>query len=88
VSGDPGLIPTAIALSNAMRKRVRYGLAWAFVYNFALIPIAAAGWLNPMLAAGAMSISSVSVIGNALLLSRFGRARKSAAAMVSENSSV
>jgi Cu+-exporting ATPase len=84
IRGDPRLIPEAIALSNAMRRRIRLGLGWAFLYNVVLIPIAALGWLNPMLAAVAMSLSSVSVVGNALLLARFGQ-RAGRASIVSEN---
>lgn len=73
VRSDPRLIPLAIALSRAMMRRIRLGLGWAFIYNIALIPLAVAGVLNPMLAAAAMALSSVSVVGNALLLRRFGR---------------
>lgn len=72
VSGDIGLAPEAIRLSRAMMGRIRAGLAWAFLYNAALVPLAALGWLHPMLAAGAMSLSSVSVVANALALRRFG----------------
>ncbi len=63
-------IPRAISLSRATRKRIIMGLAWAFGYNVLLIPVAAAAWLNPMLAAAAMSLSSVSVVANALWLRR------------------
>ncbi|MBX3376508.1 MAG: cadmium-translocating P-type ATPase [Phycisphaeraceae bacterium] len=76
VGGDPSAIPRAIRLSLAMRRRIRLGLLWAFIYNVALIPLAVAGLLHPMLAAAAMSISSASVVGNALLLLRFDRKRR------------
>lgn len=71
VSDDLDRLPEAIALSRAMMRRIRLGLAWAFVYNLALIPVAALGWLHPMLAALAMSLSSVSVVLNALWLRRW-----------------
>ncbi len=73
VSGDPTGIPRAIRLSLAMRRRIRLGLLWAFVYNTVLIPLAAIGLLHPMLAAAAMAVSSASVVANALLLLRFDR---------------
>jgi cation transport ATPase len=63
-------IPRAISLSRATRRRIVLGLVWAFGYNVLLIPVAAAAWLNPMLAAAAMSLSSVSVVANALWLRR------------------
>ncbi|MEX2217933.1 MAG: heavy metal translocating P-type ATPase [Phycisphaerales bacterium] len=68
VSGDVRLVPRAVALSRAMMGRIRLGLFWAFAYNVVLIPVAALGWLHPMLAAGAMAFSSVSVVLNALSL--------------------
>lgn len=71
VSGDLGLVPASIRLSRAMIRRIRLGLFWAFAYNAVLIPVAAAGLLHPMLAAGAMGLSSVSVVANALLLKGF-----------------
>lgn len=71
MSDDPALIPRAIALSRAMMRRIRVGLGFAMVYNIVLIPLACAGMLSPMLAAGAMALSSLSVVGNALLLARW-----------------
>jgi P-type Cu+ transporter len=68
VSGELHLLPEAIALSRAMMSRIRLGLFWAFIYNIVLVPVAALGWLHPMLAAAAMAFSSVSVVLNALSL--------------------
>lgn len=68
VTGDLGAIPDAIRLSTSTLRRIRVGLFWAFAYNTVLIPVAAFGLLHPMLAAGAMSLSSVSVVVNALWL--------------------
>ncbi|MCC7203870.1 MAG: copper-translocating P-type ATPase [Phycisphaeraceae bacterium] len=68
VGGDLALIPLAIKLSRATLRRIYMGLFWAFIYNLVLIPLAAWGYLHPMLAAAAMSLSSVSVVGNALWL--------------------
>lgn len=73
VGGDPLALPRAIRLSRATLRRIYAGLFWAFIYNIVLIPVAAAGWLHPMLAAAAMAMSSVSVVGNALWLRRAWR---------------
>ncbi len=70
--GDVRTIATAIKLSKATMRKIKQNLFWAFFYNVLLIPLAIFGIINPMLAAGAMAISSVSVISNSLLLNRFG----------------
>jgi Cu+-exporting ATPase len=66
--GDLRNIPLAIKLSNTTMKVIRQNLFWAFFYNTAGIPLAALGFLNPMLAGAAMALSSVSVVSNSLRL--------------------
>jgi Cu+-exporting ATPase len=70
VSGSLRGVASAIRLSRATMKKVRQNLVLAFVYNVLAIPLAALGMLSPLIAAGAMALSDVSVIGNALLLRR------------------
>ncbi len=65
---DPGLVADAIEIAELIAARIRQGLFWAFVYNLVGIPLAAAGLLSPALAGGAMALSSVSVVLNALRL--------------------
>ena len=69
--GDPRLVDEAIALSQAITRRIHQNLFWAFAYNVVGIPLAAAGWLSPVVAGAAMALSSVSVVTNALLLARW-----------------
>jgi Cu+-exporting ATPase len=80
VSGDLQAAPDAIRLSRATLRTIKQNLGWAFGYNLAALPIAAAGFLNPVLAGLAMALSSVSVVANALRLRRFESAHGSAGA--------
>ena len=68
--GDPRLVLAALDISRLTVAKIRQNLFWAFFYNVAGIPLAALGYLNPVLAGAAMALSSVSVLSNALLLRR------------------
>ena len=69
--GDPRLVPAALEISRRTYAKIRQGLFWAFAYNVLGIPLAALGYLSPVVAGAAMALSSVSVVGNALLLRRW-----------------
>ena len=69
--GDPMLVAAALDISAKTVAKIRQNLFWAFAYNVAGIPLAALGYLNPVVAGAAMALSSVSVMSNALLLKRW-----------------
>jgi cation-transporting P-type ATPase A/B len=69
---DLDAVPDAIALARATFRTIRRNLAWAFCYNVLAIPLAALGFLNPLVAAAAMTLSSVFVVWNSLRLRRQG----------------
>lgn len=69
--GDVGLVAGALAISHRTVRKIRQNLFWAFFYNVVGIPLAALGYLSPVVAGAAMALSSVSVLTNALLLKRW-----------------
>ena len=68
--GDPRLVGDAIEISRATYSKIRQNLFWAFIYNILGLPLAAFGFLSPVIAGAAMALSSVSVVTNSLLLRR------------------
>ncbi len=68
---DLALVSAALHIARRTQAKIRQGLFWAFVYNLVGVPLAAFGWLDPVLAGGAMALSSVSVVLNALSLRRW-----------------
>jgi Cu+-exporting ATPase len=71
VRGDLRAAPDAIRLARRTHRTIKANLFWAFAYNVAAIPLAAAGYLNPMIAGAAMALSSVFVVSNSLRLRKF-----------------
>jgi P-type Cu+ transporter len=69
--GDPALVAAALDISRKTVTKIRQNLFWAFAYNTIGIPLAAMGYLSPVIAGAAMAFSSVSVVSNALLLKRW-----------------
>ena len=69
---DLGAVPDAIRLARGTLTVIRGNLTWAFGYNIAAIPLAAAGFLNPLIAGAAMALSSAFVVGNSVRLRHFG----------------
>jgi Cu+-exporting ATPase len=74
--GNPALVADALDISRRTYAKIRQNLFWAFIYNLVGVPLAAFGLLSPMVAGAAMAFSSVSVVGNALLLSRWKGSKK------------
>jgi Cu+-exporting ATPase len=68
---DPRLVPAALDIARRTHAKIRQNLFWAFVYNVVGIPLAALGFLSPVVAGAAMALSSVSVVANTLLLKRW-----------------
>lgn len=75
---DIGRVADALDIARRTYAKIRQNLFWAFIFNAVGIPLAACGQLSPVLAGAAMALSSVSVVGNALLLSRWRPAPRSA----------
>ena len=73
---DLAAVPDAISLARATFRTIRRNLAWAFCYNVIALPLAALGFLNPLIAAATMTLSSVFVVWNSLRLRRFPSSRR------------
>lgn len=74
--GNPLLIPDAVSVSRRTYSKIKQNLFWAFIYNVIGIPLAALGYLSPVVAGAAMALSSVSVVTNSLLLKRWKPSEK------------
>jgi Cu+-exporting ATPase len=85
---DLRAVADAIRLARAAFRTIRRNLAWAFGYNVAAIPLAAAGFLNPVLASAAMTLSSVFVVANSLRLQRFNAGTRPGRGMAARSSAV
>ncbi len=68
---DPTLVAATLSVSKRTFRKIQQNLFWAFIYNLIMIPLACLGYLNPSIAGAAMAFSSVSVVGNSLLLRRW-----------------
>ncbi len=75
VRDDLDVVPSSILLARATLRTIRTNLVWAFGYNLAALPVAAAGLLNPLIAGAAMAVSSLLVVSNSLRLRGFGANR-------------
>ena len=73
VRGDLRAAADAIGLSRRTLRTIKTNLVWAFGYNTLAIPLAALGYLNPLIAGATMALSSVFVVSNSLRIRRFGR---------------
>jgi heavy metal translocating P-type ATPase len=80
LAGDITLVPWVLSLSKKTFRHIQENLFWAFVYNVIAIALAAIGWLRPVMAAAAMLVSSLMVVGNSLRLER-ARGRRGKAAL-------
>jgi cation-transporting P-type ATPase A/B/Cu+-exporting ATPase len=81
---DLSAVPDAIRLARATLATIRGNLAWAFGYNIVAIPLAAVGFLNPLIAGAAMALSSAFVVGNSVRLRSFGAQASGATSVAAE----